>query len=66
MTFAEQLAAAQDRLGLTQPKLAELLEVSPKTVWNWIKGVETPHQLAQEGALARIEREEAKRKENKK
>jgi transcriptional regulator with XRE-family HTH domain len=54
MDFAEQLKSARQRLGLTQPEAAALLDVSP----SWIDKAErvqrAPHVLMQEGALARL------------
>ncbi len=53
MTFAEKLKAHQKRLGLTQAEIAELLDVSPRAVWQWMQGDE-PIAIAKEGALARL------------
>ncbi len=53
MTFPEQLKAQRERLGLTQVELASFLDVSPRAVWQWEKGM-LPHILTQEGVLARL------------
>lgn len=53
MDFTEKLKAQRERLGLTQAELAALLDVSPRAVWQWEKGM-LPHVLTQEGALARL------------
>jgi len=53
MSFAEELKAHQSRLKISQDRLAELLNVSPRTVWKWLQG-EEPLKLTQEGALARL------------
>jgi len=54
MSFAEKLKAHQSRLKMSQERLAEVLDVSPRTVWKWLKG-EEPLKLTQEGALARLD-----------
>lgn len=53
MDFTEKLKAQRERLGLTQAELAAFLDVSPRAVWQWEKGM-LPHVLTQEGALARL------------
>ena len=53
MSFAEELKAQQLRLKISQERLAEILDVSPRTVWKWLQG-EEPLKLTQEGALARL------------
>jgi transcriptional regulator with XRE-family HTH domain len=53
MDFTEKLKAQRERLGLTQAELAAFLDVSPRAVWQWEKGM-FPHVLTQEGALARL------------
>jgi len=55
MSFAEELKAHQSRLKISQERLAELLDVSPRTVWKWLQGKE-PLKLTQEGALARLDK----------
>jgi len=55
MSFAEQLKEYQSRLKISQERLAELLDVSPRTVWKWLRGDE-PLKLTQEGALARLDK----------
>lgn len=58
MTFADHVRAYRRRLGMTQTELADLLDVSPRSVWGWEHGEAgtLPHVLAQEGALDRLER----------
>lgn len=53
MDFTEKLKAQRERLGLTQAELAAFLDVSPRAVWQWEKGM-LPHILTQEAALARL------------
>src|SRR5262245_39211850 len=43
MAFAEQLKAAREARKLTQTRLAELLDVSPRVYNRWEKGLATPH-----------------------
>lgn len=54
MTFAEKLKKEQKRLGLTQVELAALLEVAPRSLWDWLQGGAEPLEIAKEGALARL------------
>lgn len=56
MTFAEKLKAERLRLGLTQAECAELLEISKRALEEWESGNRVPLVVAQEGALARLER----------
>lgn len=58
MTFAEELKAERERLGLTQAKTAELLDVSKRSVEQWEAGAE-PLAITREGALARLRRAKA-------
>lgn len=53
MSFADELRKEQERLNLSQAELAKVLDVSPRAVWQWLKGDE-PMKLTQEGALARL------------
>ncbi|MDZ7862653.1 helix-turn-helix transcriptional regulator [Acidovorax sp.] len=48
MIFSERLKQERERLGLTQPRLAEMLGVGKTTVINWEKGSSSPtaQQLA--------------------
>ena len=55
MTFQQQLADHQRRLGMTQAEMALLLGISPRTYAYWLAGG-TVHALTQEGALARLRR----------
>ena len=59
MTFAEQLKTHRKRLGLTQSGLAALLEIPARTHWEWESGKTEPPKIAQEGALARLEKVKA-------
>jgi transcriptional regulator with XRE-family HTH domain len=43
MAFAERLKAAREARKLTQTRLAELLDVSPRVYNRWEKGLATPH-----------------------
>lgn len=54
MTFAEKLRSERQRLGLSQVELAGVLGVSFEAVSKWERGLTTPAQIAQEGALARL------------
>jgi len=54
MTFAEQLKAAVQRSGLTQPAAAALIEIKPRSLWNWLHGETVPHRYMQEGSLAEL------------
>lgn len=54
MTFAEQLKRERNRLRLTQTELAALLSVSMSWVEKAERGERKPHELTQEGALARL------------
>lgn len=53
MQFAEKLRAKRKLLHLTQAELANMLEISPRAVWQWEQG-RVPHILTQEGADARM------------
>lgn len=54
MTFADQLTAAVQRSGLTQPAAADLLGIKPRTLWNWLHGKTVPHSYMQQGSLATL------------
>lgn len=55
-TFSEQLRTHQARLELTQQGMADALGVSLRTYCDWIRAASpvVPHELMQEGALARL------------
>ena len=55
MNFSEQLKAELDRLNLTQAEGADILGVSPRTVWKWLHGQE-PLAVTAEGVIARLNR----------
>ena len=57
MTFANQLAAERQRLGLTLREFAALLDVSPRTLDHWIAGTRVPLPVTQEGVMARLAQE---------
>ncbi len=54
--FPEQLRAHRARLGITQAQLAEILGVSFGAVSKWERGLNLPAEIAQEGAVARLEK----------
>lgn len=57
LSFPEQLRAHRERLRLPQHALAELLGVAERTYCTWERDddpLRKPHQLTQEGALARL------------
>lgn len=56
MSFADQLKAERQRLGISQTQAAELLEVSFEAVSKWERGLSVPPKIAQEGALARLKK----------
>lgn len=56
MSFADQLKSERSRLGLSQAELAALLDVSKSAVEKWEYGTKTPISIAQEGALARLQK----------
>lgn len=53
-SFAAALRLHRSRLGLTQPAMARLLDVSHEAVSKWERGVSTPAAITQEGALTRL------------
>lgn len=46
MSIGERLREERERLGVTQPALAELVKSSKRTVIDWEKGVSYPNALA--------------------
>ncbi len=56
MTFPEKLRHHRARLGITQSQLAEILGVSFGAVSKWERGLNLPAEIAQEGAVARLEK----------
>lgn len=54
MSFAAQLKAERQRLGLTQAEAAAILDVGKRTLEHWEEESRTPLAIAQEGALARL------------
>lgn len=59
-TFADKLKAHKKRLGLTQPEMAELLDIPNRTYWEYESGNTEPPEITKEGALARLEKEPKK------
>jgi DNA-binding transcriptional regulator YiaG len=53
-SFADKLKSERARLGLSHADLAALLDVSKSAVEKWEYGTKTPLPIAQEGALARL------------
>jgi transcriptional regulator with XRE-family HTH domain len=62
MTFAEQLKAHRQRLGLTQSEAAALLDVSASWVDKAERNKRDPLAITQEGALARLSKAKTRRK----
>jgi transcriptional regulator with XRE-family HTH domain len=58
ITYADQLTAAVQRSGLTQPAVAELLGIKPRTLWGWLHSEREPHRYIREGSLAELARVE--------
>jgi transcriptional regulator with XRE-family HTH domain len=54
MTFAEKLKSERKRIGLSQADLALLLGVSAEWVSKSERGLSTPLEITQEGALERL------------
>lgn len=54
MTFADQLKAERERLGITQAQAAALIEVSARVYWEWEHAKTTPYKVTQEGAIVRF------------
>lgn len=55
--FGEQLKALREELGLTQVEAAKILGVTSRAISLWEIGTDAkrqPHELTQEGALARL------------
>lgn len=50
--FAVALRLHQDLLGLTQPQMAAILGISPRTYWDWLNGKITVLNPTMIGALA--------------
>lgn len=54
MSFPEALKTERTRLGINQTECSKLLSVSFEAVSKWERGISTPCEIAQEGALARL------------
>lgn len=63
MTFSECIRLRRTELNLTQSAAAALLSVSRRTIQHWEDPRRpAPHILTQEGALARLDAEQPRRK----
>lgn len=51
MSFAAQLKAERERLGITQAQAASLLSIAKRTYCDWEAGNVVPHRYMQHGAL---------------
>ena len=56
MTFAEQLKSERKRLGLTQAECETLLSCGTGQITAWERSRNTPHELTQEAAIARLKK----------
>lgn len=56
MIFAEKLKWERKRLGLTQAECETVLSCRPGQVTAWERARNTPHELTQEAAIARLEK----------
>lgn len=56
MSFANQIRDERERLGITQAQAAALLSIAKRTYCDWEYGITTPPEVAQEGALARLQK----------
>lgn len=63
MTFSESLKSERQRLGLNQSEAAALLDVSFEALSKWERGLSTPAEITQEGAMARLKKAKAKKAE---
>ena len=54
MAISDELKAAREKLGLTQPEFAKKLGVPHRSVQDWIYGKRTPKPLTQEGIRYRL------------
>lgn len=53
MTFADTLRNFAQARDITQPELASIVGVSPRTMFSWLHG-KMPSSLKREGVLARL------------
>jgi len=63
--FGRKLREQRERLGLTQAEAAKILGLTSKTLSTWELGLDLkrqPHELTQEGAIARLSRLKSKPK----
>lgn len=54
MTFSDHLRSERTRLGYTHQQLASALGLPFRTYWDYQLGKVVPSEIAQEGALARL------------
>lgn len=54
--FAEQIKRERRRLRLSQARAAELLGVSPRTLWDWEHGKKAPHHVLTQNSVLEIYR----------
>lgn len=56
MEFKETLKALREGMGLTQQKMAELLEIPPRTIENWEAGSREPPKYVQKLIIEKLKR----------
>ena len=62
MTFAAKIKSERERLGLTQAEAIKLLgDISFEALSKWERGLSIPHEITQEGALARLRKAKARK-----
>ena len=60
MSFAQQIKSVRERLGFTQAKASDVLEVSKSALEKWEAGTKVPLAITQEGAMARLAKHKPK------
>ena len=55
MNFKKQLRQYREKLGLSQEKMAEFLEVKIKTYQSWEQGLRTPIAIYRKMIIGKIE-----------
>jgi len=61
MSFSEQLKTERKRLGLTQAEADALLNLGKGQITAWETERNTPHEIMQEGVLARLSKAKPKK-----
>ena len=56
MAISDELKAAREKLGLTQPEFAKKLGVPHRSVQDWLYGRRIPKPLTQEGIRSRLKK----------